>query len=131
MYSNLLKFRRVTPSFECNSLPSITVVSEPLDIQTMLLRAQNGILDLNSYQREMYSDNASDNDVDNDYGVMDRAFGASREDAIEELNRHNKVVNSELERIRSSKERLSPTMSEGDLVNSERNDANERSEDKE
>lgn len=103
----LCKTNRLNAESQSDNV-SITKVMERLDIASMLERAQNGILDLNAYARPRAYDLAGDQvDLDNldvskpkldaildsPQSILNDTFGASRETASEELNRHISVAN--------------------------------------
>lgn len=80
---------------------SITKVGERLNIETLLKRAEMGVVDLQAYQRSRNND-LRDQDVtreavealmDRPSSVMDRTFGFSREDGASELNVLRDVAN--------------------------------------
>lgn len=85
---------------------SITVVGERLDIQKMLDRAAQGILDLTLFKDPSgYYDASNAEDLDiNGSDISDHVFGVSRESAVQALEDAQETVTSELAKIRKKTE---------------------------
>lgn len=85
---------------------SITEVGERLDIERMLSRAAQGILDLTLFKDPSgHYDGDKPDDIDIDGSdISDHVFGVSRETAVDALENAERTVASELAKIRKKTE---------------------------
>ena len=72
--------------------PSLTEISERLDIERLLQRAAQGIVDLTTLKVEGNYDGTFDDVVASDPSVTDKVFGCSFEDARDEFDRRRANV---------------------------------------
>lgn len=107
--SNLKLCNSVNYGFEpVSDKPSITIKGERLDFRNLLSRASAGILDLNMFSLPRTSDlsgsNVTEEKIDElmnrPRSVMDNLFGASVEEAEQEMLRHKSVISEEMNKLK-------------------------------